>query len=528
MLNSSSLSKSEEFYQVAPNLANHLKNAFTHDRHLICVTEVLRKKLDFESFQNLESQWYKCGHLAFTEWQKWSELAESELPRHISFDAWGRRVDEIRMSQAWKELEAAAAKEGIVATAYERKYGEYSRVVQAVLLYLFHPSSAFVSCPLAMTDGAARVLELYGTRDQKQRWLTHLISRDPSNFWTCGQWMTERTGGSDVSKTSTIAKRIGNEWRLEGVKWFTSATTSEMSLLLARPEKALPGSRGLSLFALELRDADGNLQNIEVLRLKDKLGTKALPTAELKLMGAPAELIGSEGQGVKKISALLNITRHYNSVCATAHMRRALDLAQVYSDLREAFGRKLREHPLHALTLARLEAEFEKCFDLTFFIAHLLGRDETDVASEDERILLRAMIPIVKAYTAKRCMEVVSEVVEIFGGAGYIEDTGIPKLLRDAQVFSIWEGTTNVLALDLVRVLAKENVGSVLLKFLDEKLSPETKGGRHMTDVVRTRWNYCKQLLTSDASQHESQARELLMNLAELLALAVREYWSVK
>jgi putative acyl-CoA dehydrogenase len=129
-----------------------------------------------------------------------------------------------------------------------------------------------------------------------------------------------------------------------------------MSLLLARPEGAESGSRGLSLFALELRDAEAKLRKMEVLRLKDKLGTKALPTAELKLMGAPAELLGGEGQGVKKISALLNITRYYNSVCATAHMRRALDLAQVYSDLREAFGRKLREHALHASTLARLEA----------------------------------------------------------------------------------------------------------------------------------------------------------------------------
>jgi putative acyl-CoA dehydrogenase len=336
--------------------------------------------------------------------------------------------------------------------------------------------------------------------------------------------MTERTGGSDVSGTSTIAKRFGHEWRLEGVKWFTSATNSQMSLLLARPEGAPQGSRGLSLFALELRDTHGKLNHIEVLRLKDKLGTKALPTAELKLVGAKAELIGDEGQGVKKISALLNITRYYNSVCATAHMRRALDLAQAYSDLRESFGRKLREHPLHSVTLNHLEAQFEKCFDLTFFIAHLLGRDEVGIASQDEKVLLRAMTPIVKAYTAKRCIEVVSEVVEIFGGAGYIEDTGIPKLLRDAQVFSIWEGTTNVLALDLVRVLVKEEAGSVLLKFLDEKLGSKTTNSQHMTDEIRAQWKNCQHLLTVEASVLEPQARKLLMSLAEILALAVREH----
>jgi putative acyl-CoA dehydrogenase len=517
-----------DFHQSAPNLADHLQNAFTHDRRLVSVAEGLRRRLDARVFQDVESQWQRCGRLAFTEWQRWSELAEAELPRHIAFDAWGKRVDEIRMSRGWTELEAVAAREGIVATAYERKQGEYSRVVQGGLLYLFHASSAFVSCPLAMTDGAARALELYGDDEQKRRWLSHLLSRDPAKFWTSGQWMTERAGGSDVSGTSTLAKRVGNEWRLEGVKWFTSATTSQMSLLLARPEGAESGSRGLSLFALELRDAEAKLRKMEVLRLKDKLGTKALPTAELKLMGAPAELLGGEGQGVKKISALLNITRYYNSVCATAHMRRALDLAQVYSDLREAFGRKLREHALHASTLARLEAEFEKCFDLTFFIAHLLGRDEVGLASEDERVLLRAMTPIVKASTAKRCMEVVSEVVEIFGGAGYVEDTGIPKLLRDAQVFSIWEGTTNVLALDLVRAFAKEGAGQVLLKFLEMKLGPGTSGAQNMTDLNRAQWEHCRGLLAGDVSKLEPQARELLMSSAELLALAVRDHWTSK
>jgi putative acyl-CoA dehydrogenase len=157
-----------------------------------------------------------------------------------------------------------------------------------------------------------------------------------------------------------------------------------------------------------------------------------------------------------------------------------------------------------------------------------LGRDEVGLASEDERVLLRAMTPIVKASTAKRCMEVVSEVVEIFGGAGYVEDTGIPKLLRDAQVFSIWEGTTNVLALDLVRAFAKEGAGQVLLKFLEMKLGPGTSGAQNMTDLNRAQWEHCRGLLAGDVSKLEPQARELLMSSAELLALAVRDHWTSK
>src|SRR5690606_18330955 len=130
------------------------------------------------------------------------------------------------------------------------------------------------SCPLAMTDGAARAIELYGSESHKNKAFKNLISRDPKKFWTSGQWMTERSGGSDVSGTETVATKSGSSWKLNGTKWFTSATTAQMAMLLARPEGAEAGSRGLSLFYVELRDGQGKLRDIEIHRLKDKLGTK--------------------------------------------------------------------------------------------------------------------------------------------------------------------------------------------------------------------------------------------------------------
>ncbi|MEK6554173.1 MAG: acyl-CoA dehydrogenase family protein, partial [Bdellovibrionota bacterium] len=334
--------------------------------------------------------------------------------------------------------------------------------------------------------------ELYGSPEQKDRAFRNLTSRDPEKFWTSGQWMTERTGGSDVSGTSTIARQENQGWNLEGIKWFTSATTSPMALLLARTEGAAEGSRGLSLFYTELRDKNQKLQNIEILRLKDKLGTKALATAELKLNKTPAEPVGELGSGVKKISSLFNITRIYNSVCATSHMRRALDLAQDYSQKRQAFGKLLVKLPLHKSWLEHLEQEWARCFKLTFFVAELLGKDEMGKATETEKLLLRGLTPIVKLYTAKKCMQVVSEVVEIFGGAGYCEDTGIPKLLRDAQVFSIWEGATNVLALDFLRAVQKEGV---LQPILEKAQNAEL--------------NKLAQTLVKEPAEAESRAREL-------------------
>jgi alkylation response protein AidB-like acyl-CoA dehydrogenase len=271
--------------------------------------------------------------------------------------------------------------------------------------------------------------------------------------------MTERTGGSDVGRTSTVARcKEGDTYSLHGTKWFTSATTSQVAMTLARIDGAPDGSRGLSVFLIKLRDDDGMLRNIRVERLKDKLGTRALPTAELTLDGTPAQLVGGAGHGVRKIATLFNITRVYNTVAGVAGMRRAIALASDYARRRRAFGRLLIEHPLHVETLADMQLELRAAFLLAFRVVELLGRDECGEATESESRLLRFLIPVAKLYTAKQAIAVASEALESFGGAGYVEDTGIPRLLRDAQVLSIWEGTTNILSLDALRAMERSDV----------------------------------------------------------------------
>jgi hypothetical protein len=229
-----------------------------------------------------------------------------------------------------------------------------------------------------------------------------------------------------------------------------------MALTLARPPDAPPGGRGLALFYLETRDADGRPNGILVNRLKEKLGTRKLPTAELTLDGALATPVAGLADGIRNIAPMLNITRLWNSVCAASTMRHGLALARAYSRKRFAFGSMLAERPLHLETLADLQAEFEAAFHLMMLTAELLGREEASVATDDEQRLLRLATPLCKLTTGKQGVAVSSEVLEVFGGAGYCEDTGIPTLLRDAQVFPIWEGTTNVLSLDALRAVAKD------------------------------------------------------------------------
>ena len=453
MTGAAPVSGAAPFFQAPPSVG---ADTFGEDAAL---GPMLRRLLPAAVLADAAPALHALGRRAAGDLLALADAAEREPPRHVPFDPWGRRVDRIETSDAWRALDRAAAEHGLVAMGYERAWGPWSRVVQMAALALFHPSSAVYSCPLAMTDGAARCLELHAGDDPALRdALAHLTTRDPAAFWTSGQWMTERTGGSDVSGTGTVARPDGaGGWRLHGVKWFTSATTAQMAMTLARLPDAPAGSAGLSLFFLPLaRAADGTLPGVRVERLKDKLGTRALPTAELALDGAPARLVGGAGHGVRRIATLFNVTRVYNAVCAAAGMRRAVALARDYAAVRVAFGRPVAAHPLHAETLAALEVEARAALPLVLHLAALLGRDECGTATDAERAVLRLLTPVAKLLTGKQAVAVASEALEAFGGAGYVEDTGLPRLLRDAQVLSIWEGTTNVLSLDVLRALERE------------------------------------------------------------------------
>ncbi|PIS11022.1 MAG: acyl-CoA dehydrogenase [Bdellovibrio sp. CG10_big_fil_rev_8_21_14_0_10_47_8] len=502
---------SEDFFQVAPTL----KNTFESDPLL---KKYLQKKLSKDIYQTVSPELKKLGDLAVGEMLTWAWDAEKNPPRHIPYDPWGRRIDEIQCADGWKQMESTAARFGIVAAGYERTYGEFSRIFQMSLLYLYHPSSAFGSCPLAMTDGATRAIELYGNAELKSRAFQHLTSRDPQQFWTSGQWMTEKTGGSDVSGTLTKAVFDGHQYRLYGTKWFTSATTSPMAMTLARIEGAEPGSRGLSLFYLETKNSQGSLNNILIHRLKDKMGTKALPTAELTLDGTPAQLVGGEGHGVRKISSLFNITRIYNAICAVGQMRRALDLSQAYSNVRSAFGKRLIDHPLHQQTLLEMELEWKGSFLLVMRACELLGKDECGKASEQESSLLRVLTPLAKLYTGKAVVRVCSEALECFGGAGYVEDTGLPRLLRDGQVLSIWEGTTNVLSLDMLRAFEKEKGFEALQTEFQEKIASIQNSALKMVlqKNLEQATTHFQSTLKKGPDALLARARHIAMNLTQV------------
>jgi acyl-CoA dehydrogenase len=457
--------------------------------------------------------------------------AERHPPQHVPYDGWGRRIDRIETSQGWETQRQAAARHGLVALPYEADaratWGAGARVLQHALLHLYSPWSATFSCPVAMSDGAVTVLQAPGVDPALQeRLLPRLLSRDPDVAWTSGQWMTESEGGSDVGRATTTAKNDDGAWRLHGEKWFCSATTAEFAIALARPEGAPAGSKGLACFVVP-RYAAGTRDTapgLYVHRLKDKLGTKALPSAEVRLDGAEAWPVGDPAEpGLRRMLALVQITRIHNAAAAAAGMRRGLLLARNYAETREAFGERLFRQPLHREVLAWLAVDADAAYALTALCFDLLGRAEVDGDAE-AAALLRFAATLTKAYTGKLAVANASEVVECFGGPGYIEDTEIPRLLRDSQVLPVWEGTTNVLSLDVLRALARDGALAPYLRYVDRAIDRATgEWLGPVADLLRT----ARAAVARDAEaaaaeptrdRTQAGARHLMERLAALLA----------
>ncbi|MBV9211513.1 MAG: acyl-CoA dehydrogenase family protein, partial [Acidobacteria bacterium] len=511
----------QPFNQTPPALLNQYED----DRVL---RSYLKRALPPEMLSEVAQSLSELGGLAGGELYEMQLADRLNEPVLTQWDAWGERVDRIEVSPLWRVAERIAAERGVVATAYERKHGRFSRVHQCALAYLFTPSTDIYSCPLAMTDGAARTLLVSENRKLIELAVPHLVSRDPEQFWTSGQWMTESTGGSDVGLTETIAQKDeAGAWRLYGRKWFTSATNAQVALTLARPVGNSAGGSGLALFFVRTRDERGRLRGIQVNRLKDKLGTRKVPTAELNLDGTPAELVKGETDGVRNIAPMLNITRLWNGISAVALMRRGLALSEDYSRKRVAFGSPLAEKPLHADTLAGLRAEMEAAFHFAFFVSELVGLEEAGEIDEEQAKLLRLLTPLMKLVTARQAISVASEVLESFGGAGYVEDTGLPALLRDSQVLSIWEGTTNVLSLDALRALGRDSMALKFLKAEAARCLAETNEAK-LHDAARASREAIEHaeawlIKAAKNGQHEVEAgaRRFAMTLGRSLALTL-------
>ena len=420
--------------------------------------ELLRRRLSPGDFAWAEPQLREMGELAAREAAPRAAVADRESPRLVTHTPAGERCNVIDYHPAYREMERIAYGSGMISMKYDpavlEEHGAAVQTVSFALGYLFAMAEMGLYCPACMTDGVARIVARFGTPDQAARVIPRMGAADAAERWTGAMFVTERAGGSDVGANETTARQAPDgTWLLTGQKWFCSNVDAQAVLVTARPEGAAEGTRGLETFLLLARDNPG----VEIERIKDKLGVRSMPTGEVRLTDAPAERLS----GFPAILEMMNLSRLYNSVASVAVIGRAIHEARYYIERRNSFGRPVVEHPLAQETLLDLEAEHRGALLLTFEAIDALAR--ADRGDADAARELRALIPLVKAVTGKLAVPCVSEAMELIGGNGYIEESPLPRLLRDAQVLPIWEGTTNILVLDFLRV-AKKHRGTVAVQ----------------------------------------------------------------
>jgi acyl-CoA dehydrogenase len=424
------------------------------------------------------------GAAAAQRMDELAALANVHGPVHKAFDRYGRRVDEIMFHPAYHELERISYEEFAIAACTHREgaLGWPGRVPQPLkfaLGYLGMQAESGVFCPVAMTDALARVLERYGSEALKQRFLPGLTALTMDRLQQGAMFLTEQQGGSDVGQTATIARRrdgdnrasgdLMPEWELWGEKWFCSNVSADLILTLARPEGAPAGTRGLGLFLVPKTLADGTRNAYSIRRLKDKLGTRSLATGEVTLHGAQAYLVGRLERGFVQMTEMINLTRIWAALGSLAAMRRCYLEALLYTRERIAFGRPLAGHPLMRKQLVDLLVEVEGCAALVFETTAVL--EQVDRGGQEEaRQLLRILTPLCKYYVPRRGEYVTLQALEMRGGNGYVEEWVHARMLRDAIVNVIWEGSSNVIALDVARAISREGADRALFAWLTARL----------------------------------------------------------
>ncbi len=352
--------------------------------------------------------------------------------------------------------------------------GKHSPLAKYAFQYLFVQSEFGLMCPICVTDSSAFLIDRYGDEALKQRFLPGMSSTQAGQYLRGAQFMTERSGGSDVGSNRLQAQWDGSNWRLSGDKWFCSAVDADVVLLLARPEGAPEGSRGLALFAMPKRLDDRRRNSYRVARLKDKLGTRSMPSGEVIFEGAVAYLVGDIQRGLKQMLDQVNLSRLSHGVRAAAMMRRCLNEALAVCNYRAAFGQRLIDMPLQRRQLMKLMLPTEQALSVFAYTAQLFGHSEDGDAKAELQV--RLLTPLLKFRACRDNIKVATGSMEVRGGNGYIEDFVNERLVRDAHLGVLWEGTSNINALDAVqRAAGKEGAHRVLAESLTA-LVQETAG----------------------------------------------------
>jgi acyl-CoA dehydrogenase len=440
-------------------------NFWAIDRSL---RDLLALYLDPKALAHFGPHFARLGELAGSRLDELAQQADKRTPILHHRDRFGRDADWVEYHPTYREMERIGFGEfGLHAMSRRPGVLGWPQVapplVKYAMQYLFAQAEFGLLCPLSVTDTSIVLIQKYADERVKQRYLPGMLSQDMDRLLKGAQYMTEKAGGSDLSGIAVTAQRVGDHWELWGDKWFCSCPDHDVVLILARCQGAAPGNSGLSLFVMPRRLEDGSRNRYRVVRLKDKLGSRSMASGETVIEGAVAYLLGEPGRGLKQMMDQVNLSRLSHGFRAAGMMRRCLNEALQVARHRHAFGRAVIDHPLARRQLLKLMLPTEQALSVAVAAAVAMANDD--------EAQLRILTALVKYRACRDNVPVATGAMEMRGGNGYIEDWVNAKLIRDAHLGLIWEGTSSVNALDIIRrAVGGERAHTALAEALHRRL----------------------------------------------------------
>ena len=436
---------------------------------------LLRVHLGEKRYSSLEADLRRLGQRASDELDAWASSADKNPPQLQHRTRRGEALQRIDKHPSYVALEHVAFSElGLAAMSHGPTAPP--PLIKYAITFLFVQAEFGLCCSVSMTDSLTRTLRKYGSAELVRRYLPSLTSLDFDTLYQGAMFMTEQAAGSDVARIQTLAQASLHEgegregtWHLTGDKWFCSNADADLAMVLAHVAGAPEGIHGLALFLLPKTLPDGSRNRYRIVRLKDKLGSRSMASGEIVLEGAEAYLVGEIGRGFHQMADMINMSRLSNGVRAAGLMRRAVTEALHIARHREAFGRKLIDMTLMQRQLLKMMLPAEQARSMFIQIALCLAR--ADGGDQDAKKLVRILTPLIKFRACRDARRVTGDAMEVRGGIGYIEEWSDARLVRDAHLGSIWEGTSNIVALDIARAVKREEALPPLRRYLEKMLA---------------------------------------------------------
>lgn len=455
-------------------------------------------------------------------------------PRLQRYNAYGEEVSQVWVNEGYKKTVEETYNTGIVGYVHKNipqlgRKGNY--VYSFAQGYLLSHAEPGFYCPVTLTMATAYLLDHYASDELKQRFLPHVCATGDTELYEGATFLTERQGGSDVGANIVKARQDGQHYLMYGEKYFASNVgMCGVAMVLARIEGASTGSKGLTLFAVPWRLDNGKINNLRIRRLKDKLGVRAVPSGEVEFDGSLAYVVGEPNKGIYYMLEALNLSRICNAVASIGIMRRGFLEAKHYVTNRNAFGQPLIQYPMIQDTLGKYAAKVHVEVATVFDLIQLYDKVTSGQGDEQDMVLNRLNIAIMKKETAEQAVHYASEAIELHGGNGFIEDFVTPRLLRDAQVLTVWEGTANILALELIRLVDKFYAHELFVRVMHERLTKLANGS--LVQIVEEQLVKLEGTLQTfsrlDEATKSYEAKGVAEKMAHLYESVVAVEWAAK